>query len=154
MDDDTKIMRAFMESDGKKVVCGGTTAKIASRFLNKPIHNNMDGSPEVPPTSSIEGLDLVTEGVLTLNKTLQMLKIYASDEVDGDFFIALDENNGAARLTQMLIEECTVLRLFVGTAVNNAQTHVVPEISVRKNIVEQLKEAMEAIEKNVEIFYY
>ena len=154
MDDDTKIMRAFMESDGKKVVCGGTTAKIASRFLNKPIHNNMDGSPGVPPTSSIEGLDLVTEGVLTLNKTLQMLKIYASDEVDGDFFIALDENNGAARLTQMLIEECTVLRLFVGTAVNNAQTHVVPEISVRKNIVEQLKEAMEAIEKNVEIFYY
>ena len=154
MDDDRKIMKAFMESDGKKVVCGGTTAKIASRFLNKPIHNNTDGSPEVPPTSSIEGLDLVTEGVLTLNKTLQMLKIYASDEVDGDFFIALDENNGAARLTKLIIEECTVLRLFVGTAVNNAQTHVVPEISVRKNIVEQLKDAAEAIEKSVEIFYY
>lgn len=154
MDDDVKLMKAFMDSEGKKVVCGGTTAKIAAKYLNTDILPNDDGTHEVPPTSSISGLDLVTEGVLTLNKTVKMLREYASDDIDADFFIALDEPNGASRLSKLIIEDCTLLRLFVGTAVNSAQTHLVPEISVRKNIVEQLKEAVEAIEKNVEISYY
>lgn len=154
MDDDVRLMRAFMANDGKKVVCGGTTAKIAARFLNTGIVNNEDGNHEIPPTSSIEGLDLVTEGVLTLNKTVKMLRKYAGDDIDADFFIALDEPNGASKLAKMLIEECTLARLYVGTAVNSAQNHLVPEISVRKNIVEQLEEAMKAIEKSVEIFYY
>ena len=154
MDDDTKVMKAFMDSEGKKAVCGGTTAKIAARFLNARIIPNDDGNYEIPPTSAIEGLDLVTEGVLTLNHTVKMLRQYAGDDIDADFFIALDEPNGAAKLSKMIIEECTLLRLYVGTAVNSAQNHLVPEISVRKNIVEQLKEAAEAIEKNVEVFYY
>lgn len=154
MDDDVRIMKDFMESEGRRVVCGGTTAKIAAKYLNTAIVGNNDGSHEVPPTSTIKGLELVTEGVLTLNKTVKLLRTYASDEVDVDFFLELDENNGASRLAKMLIEECTELRLFVGTAVNSAQTHLVPDISIRKNIVEQLKEAAEAIEKIVKIKYY
>lgn len=154
MDDDAKIMKDFMDSEGRKVVCGGTTAKIAAKYLGTRIVNNNDGNHEVPPTSCIDGLDLVTEGVLTLNKTVKMLKTYAGDEVDVDFFIELDEDNGASRLTKLLIEECTELRLFVGTAVNSAQTHMVPDISIRKNIVEQLKDAVEGIEKIVKVRYY
>ena len=151
---DMKLMKAFMESEGRKVVCGGTTAKIAAKYLNEPVINNNDGTHDVPPTSAIAGLDLVTEGVLTLSKTVKMLREYASDDLDGDFFIALDEPNGAARLSKLIIEECTLLRMYVGTAVNDAQNHLVPEINVRKNIVEQLKEAAEAIEKRVDISYY
>ena len=148
MDDDSKIMKAFMDGDGKKVVCGGTTAKIAARYLNSRIVNNDDGTAQVPPTSSIQGLDLVTEGVLTLNQTVKLLREYAKDEVDPEIFILLDENNGAARLADMLIENCTLLKLYVGTAENSAQGNLVPEISIRKNIVEQLKAAVEALEKN------
>ena len=154
MVDDTRVMKLFMEGDGKKVVCGGTTAKIAAKFLNAPITNNDDASHEVPPTSSIAGLDLVTEGVLTLNKTVRMLRTYAGDDIDVDFFLELDENNGASRLAKLIIEDCTELHLFVGTAVNSAQNNLVPEISIRKNIVEQLKEAAEGIEKIVEIKYF
>ena len=154
MDDDSKIMKAFMDGDGKKVVCGGTTAKIAARYLNSRIVNNDDGTAQVPPTSSIQGLDLVTEGVLTLNQTVKLLREYAKDEVDPEIFILLDENNGAARLADMLIENCTLLKLYVGTAENSAQGNLVPEISIRKNIVEQLKAAVEALEKTVEITYY
>ncbi len=152
--DDAKVMKAFMDGDGKKVVCGGTTAKIAARYLDQKISNNNDGTAQVPPTSSVEGLDLVTEGVLTLNQTVRLLRAYARDDVDPEIFIALDENNGASRLADMIIENCTLLKLYVGTAENNAQENLVPEISIRKNIVEQLTDAVQALEKTVEVTYY
>lgn len=54
----------------------------------------------------------------------------------------------------MIIEECTRIRFFVGTAVNSAQNNLLPEISIRKNIVEQFKDVAQAIEKTVEIEYF
>ena len=154
MDDDERIMEAFLAGEGRSVICGGTTAKIAARYLHTSIHPNADGTPAVPPTSSIEGIDLVTEGVLTMNKAVSMLRRYAGDDIDADFFVALDENNGAARLAKMIIEECTRIRFFVGTAVNSAQNNLLTEISIRKNIVEQFKDVAQAIEKTVEIEYF
>ena len=70
--------------------------------------------------AEIEGIDLVTEGVLTLGKSLKLLKKYVRDEFDEEFFAELDADNGASRLAKLLIEECTELHLFVGTAVNDA----------------------------------
>ena len=73
--------------------------------------------------AEIEGIDLVTEGVLTLGKSLKLLKKYVRDEFDEEFFAELDADNGASRLAKLLIEECTELYLFVGTAVNDAHRH-------------------------------
>ena len=62
-------MYEFMHAEGKKVVCGGTTANIAARILHKEIITKVDyNDPDVPPMAVIDGLDLVTEGVLTLGK--------------------------------------------------------------------------------------
>lgn len=146
-----------MDGEGKRAVCGGTSANIAARYLEKDIETELNYSnPDVPPTAKIEGLDLVTEGVLTLSKTLQLLKQYLSDDVDMDFFLALDEDNGAARLARLIIEECTDLYLFVGKAMNIAhQNPNLPfDLSIRMNLVEQIKDSVQKMGKNVILTYY
>ena len=119
-----------------------------------PLIPNDDGTADVPPTSKIKGLDLVTEGVLTLGKTLKLLKQFDSGDVSGEFFDAIDENNGAAKLTSVILENCTDVRLFVGTAANAAQQNIGFDISVRSNITEQLKSVLESLGKRVHIRYY
>ena len=156
-EDDEKLVHEFMEKEGKKVVCGGTTANIAARVLKKEIVTSIDyADPNVPPTAVIEGLDLVTEGVLTIGKALKLLRRYERDEFDEEFFDELDAPNGASRLARLLIEECTDLNLFVGKAMNTAHENSdLPfDLSIRMNLVGQLKECVENLGKTVQIKYY
>ncbi len=156
-DDDERLMREFMETDGKKIISGGTSANIAARVLGKKIKTNMSSSDgDVPPTAEIDGIDLVTEGVLTLNKALGLLKRYASDDIDADFFVELDSGNGASEIARMIIEECTTLNMFVGTAINEAHkdTGVSFDLTVRMSLVEGIKSAAESMGKTVTVKYY
>lgn len=156
-EDDERLMKDFMQMEGKKVVSGGTSANIAARVLRKDIITTLDYTdPEVPPMATIEGLDLVTEGVLTIGKALGLLRRYQRDEFDTEFFDELDANNGASKLAKMIIEECTELNLFVGKAMNLAhQNSNLPfDLSVRMNLVEQLKEVAESLGKHVNLKYY
>lgn len=156
-EDDDKLMHDFMHAEGKKVVSGGTSANIAARYLNKEIITTINETdPDVPPAAEIEGLDLVTEGVLTLGRTLKLLKRYANDEFDADFFDELDADNGASKLAKMIIEECTELNMFVGTAMNKAHksAYLTFDLSMRMNLIEQLKNAVESIGKTVNVRYY
>ena len=155
--DDERLMHDFMHTEGKKVVAGGTTANIAARVLGKEIRTEIDTrNPDVPPMAVIDGIDLVTEGVLTLGRCLKLLKKYERDEFDAEFFDELDQNNGASRLAKMILEECTELHLFVGKAVNEA--HVDSELdfdlSMRMNLVDQLISTAEKIGKTVKVKYY
>ena len=156
-EDDEKLMYEFMHAEGKKVVSGGTSANIASRILHKEIVTKVDrNNPDVPPMASIEGLDLVTEGVLTMGRSLKLLKQYENDEFDVEFFDELDANNGASKLAKLIIEECTELNLFVGTAINEAhqESDLTFDLSLRMNLVEQLKNVVEKMGKAVKVKYY
>ena len=156
-EDDERVVHDFMAQEGKKIVCGGTSANIIARVLKKEIITSLNyADPTVPPTATIEGLDLVTEGVLTIGKALGLLKRYEKDEFDESFFEELDADNGAAKLAKYIIEECTELNLFVGKAMNVAhQNSNLPfNLSVRMNLVEQLKECVEHLGKNVHVQYY
>ncbi len=156
-EDDERVIREFMQSEGKKVVCGGTSANIAARVLRKKIVTTIDHEDlSMPPMAEIEGLDLVTEGVITLGKMMNLLRRYEQDDFDVEFFDALDANNGAAKLAKMLIEECTDINLYVGTAMNVAhQNSNLPfELSVRMNLVEQLQDVAKKLGKQVKVKYY
>lgn len=156
-EDDERAVRDFMHAEGKKVVSGGTSANIAARVLGKEIVTEIStAGSDVPPTAVIDGIDLVTEGVLTLGKCLKLLKKYVRGEFDAEFFDELDADNGASRLAKLLIEECTELNLFVGTAVNAAhkETELNFELSMRQNLVEQLVRTAEEMEKKVTVRYY
>lgn len=154
---DAQLMRDFMTSPGKKVVSGGTSANIAARVLNKKIIASIIyNDPEIPPVASLEGVDLVTEGVLTLNRCAQMLEQYNKGELSERFFYNLDADHGAANLAKLLIEECTHLNMFVGKAMNEAhQKASLPfDLSIRMRLVDKIRKECEAMGKIVTVRYY
>ncbi|HIV34078.1 MAG TPA: serine/threonine-protein phosphatase [Candidatus Blautia intestinigallinarum] len=154
---DETMVRSFMDSEGKKVIAGGSSSNMAARILRKEIITHVNYTdPFIPPTSTIEGIDLVTEGALTLSGSLKLLQKFERSEFDEAFFEELDQENGASKLAKMLIEECTNLNMYVGTASNAAYQNpdIDFDISVRKNLVEQIKEVMEKLGKTVTIQYY
>lgn len=156
-EDDERVVHDFMKQEGKKVICGGTSANVASRVLKREIVTLVKhADPKIPPMATMEGLDLVTEGVLTIGSALDLLHRYENDDFNEAFFDALDAENGAAKLARLLIEECTDLNLFVGKALNPAhQNSNLPfDLSVRMNLVEQLKDCAERMGKHVTVKYY
>ena len=155
-EDDERLMKDFMAVGGKKIVCGGTSSQIAARYLNQEMTNNNDGTKDVPPTANIRELDLVTEGVLTMSHTFKLLRQFDEGDIDAEFFEALDADNGGARLARILLEECTELNFFVGKANNQANydNNQLFDISVRRNLVVQIRDAMLDMGKQVNITYY
>lgn len=156
-DDDAVLMRDFMTTPGEKIVCGGTSANIAARILNKKIVASINYTdPEIPPTASLEGIDLVTEGVFTLNRCADMLERYNRGDMSEKFFDSLDADNGAAQLAKILVEDCTHLNMFVGRAMNAAHQNVgLPfDLSVRMRLVDKIKTECEKMGKTVTVKYY
>ena len=79
-DDCDKMMSLFFSKEGKHIVCGGTTSTIAAKYLGKPLRPKLEFvDKDVPPIAEIEGVDLVTEGVITINKVLTYAKDYLKD---------------------------------------------------------------------------
>ena len=79
-DDARRMMSLFFSKEGKHIVCGGTTSGIAADYLGKPLVASLEFlTPGVPPTASIEGVDLVTEGAITINRVLEYAKDYLGE---------------------------------------------------------------------------
>lgn len=155
--DDLRVMRMLMSSGGKKVVCGGTSANIAAKYLKKEVRTTLEYiDPDIPPIGFIEGIDLVTEGVRTLSRTLTLLKRYEKEDLNEEYFKELDKKNGGSMVAKVLIEDCTDLNLLVGKTINVA--HQSPElpfdISIRMNLIEQMKEVLTKLGKKVTLTYF
>ena len=159
-DDDEGMIKDFLSGDEgvKRIVCGGTSANIVSRVTGKKLDVSLDyNDPDIPPIAFIDGIELVTEGVLTLNRVLQLLKRYVNNEsVSEEFFLELDRPNGASMVAKMIIEDCTELNLYVGRAINSAyQNPGLPfDLGIRQNLVEQLKQTAGEMGKKVTVNYY
>lgn len=158
-EDDKKILKDFMSDEtAKRIVCGGTSATIVSRELGRKMDVSLDYvDPDIPPIAHIKGIELVTEGVLTLNRVVQLLKRYVKNEtITEEFFLELDKPNGGSMVAKMIIEDCTDLHLYVGKAINGAyQNPGLPfDLGIRQNLIEQLKHTVEEMGKPVEITYY
>ncbi|MCI7263948.1 MAG: SpoIIE family protein phosphatase [Otoolea sp.] len=158
-EDDVRMVNDFMaEEDAIKCVCGGTSSSVVARVLGRKLDvsiNYVDDS--VPPIAYIDGIDLVTEGVITMNKALGLLEKYTRDnEVDEKFFLELAKPNGASMLAELLIDCCTDLTMFVGCAINEAyQNPELPfEMGIRQKLVDQFSDVMTRLGKKVTIKYY
>lgn len=154
-EDDNKMLALFFSKQGKHIVCGGTTSKITAKYLGKEIVTNIDYTdPTIPPTASIEGVDLVTEGVITMARVLDYAKDYLED--NSLFEKWGKQHDGASEIAGILFKEATDINLFVGRAQNLA--HQSPELNISFNIkskiVEELTQCLERMGKTVVVNYF
>ena len=130
-DDCDRMMSLFFSKEGKHIVCGGTTSSIAAKYLGKPIRATLNfEQSDVPPIAEIEGVDLVTEGVITINKVIE----YARDALDkNELYDQWSiKQDGASKICRLLFEEATDINFYVGRAVNPA--HQNPDLPINFNI--------------------
>lgn len=156
-DDDRKMMNLFFTKQGKHIICGGTTSTIASRYLGKPIDSAIDIKKlgnEIPPIAYLEGVDLITEGIITINKVLFYLKDYLDKNECYQYWINNDD--GASQITRLLIEDSTDINFYVGKAINPA--HQNPDLnidfSIKMKLIEEVTKQLEMIGKKVVISYF
>ncbi len=153
-DFDSFAVKRLMSNRGKRVVCGGTAAKIVARETGEEIHTELNYiDMEVPPIAHIKGMDLVTEGVLTLKKATE--KIKGINSIDRDKQVSLDGEDGASRLAKLLVEDSTHINLIVGKAINPAHQNpdFPSDLSIKLKIVNQLVEALRNQGKVIETLY-
>ena len=154
-DDCNRMMSLFFSKAGKHIICGGTTSSIAAKYLGKPLIPTLSFErSDVPPIAEIEGVDLVTEGVITVNKVVE----YARDYLESN---ALYEEwsmhrDGASLIARLLFEEATDINFYVGRAVNPA--HQNPDLpinfNIKMNLVEELSACLKKMGKRIKVSYF
>lgn len=152
--DDENMAALFFARRGKHIVCGGTTASIVGKYLGRTVEAvQTKDSGDVPPISRIEGVDLVTEGVVTLNKVLEYGQNYlGSNEMYFDWFYKTD---GAALLAAALFEEASDIHFYIGCAVNPAhQTNRKLGISLKMKLIDEIVDVLRKMNKNVQVNYF
>ena len=153
MTDNRRMMALFFAKGGKHIVCGGTTAGIAAEYLHKPVRMNYTSpDPDIPPTSEIEGVDLVTEGIITVDRTLQYAKDYIKDNKSFDEWSY--KKDGASLAARMLFEGCTDINMFIGRAANPAHKDLPINFNVKMEIVSELADCLRKMGKHVKVMYF
>ncbi len=152
-DDDEKVLSLFFSKTGKHIVSGGTTSNIVARYLNKELELPLDyEDKEIPPTSKIEGVDLVTEGVITLNRVLE----YAKDALgrNNSYFSWSYKQDGASLIAKALLEEATDINFFVGGAINQAHQDEQINFKIKMQLIDELAKVLITLGKNVKVSYF
>ena len=149
--DDEATMRLFFSKAGAHVVCGGTTSKTVAAYLGKEVFIKEDtATEEVPAMSRIEGVDLVTEGLLTLRATLDLVRKYRRD-----CMMTLELENrkkdGASCLAELLLERASDVNIFFGTSVNTSNMTQDMSFQSKLGLAKDLEKELTELGKNVKI---
>ena len=134
---DKELAELVKNFNGRKILSGGTTADIVSRELKIPIEDTLEfDDPDLPPLSFMEGIDLVTEGILTLSKTAELLEKYSPRTELG---------KGPADLIVKQVLESDAIHLVAGTAVNVAHQdpNLPVELEIRRSVMKKIAGILE-----------
>jgi hypothetical protein len=148
-EDDGSVVKNLMTSNGKKIVCGGTTGNIVARELQQELDVDLSTlSDDVPPVGIIKGVDLVTEGTITLLRTLELLKDSSKRDT------LRYKKDGASRLAYELTETDSIT-IHLGRAMNAAhQNPDLPiDLGLKSQFVEEIARLLESRDKEVDISY-
>ena len=134
---DAEMARIFREYPGKRLVAGGTTASIIARETGAAVKVDLGHlDPEIPPTATMTGADLVTEGIITLGRTAELL-------ATGERFEDLPRNAAAQAIDLML--DSDIIEFVVGTKINEAHQdpNMPVELEIRRNVIKRLAAVLE-----------
>ncbi|MGL4732017.1 MAG: SpoIIE family protein phosphatase [Clostridium sp.] len=150
---DNEIVKKIMSTYGRRIVCGGTAGNIVARELNEEVKTSFKVvDKDIPPIGYIKGIDLVTEGVLTIRKATEILeKVKMATDLK-----FLYEEDGASKLARMLYEDCTHVKFIIGRAINPAhQNPDFPnELSIKLYVLNELKNTLSGLGKIIEVEFY
>ena len=154
-DDCNRMLAMFFSKAGKHIVCGGTTSSIVAKYLNKPLRPTLSfEQSDVPPIAEIEGVDLVTEGVITINKVVEYAKDYLGENLAYEHWSF--SKDGASLICRLLFEEATDINFYVGRAINPA--HQNPDLpinfNIKMNLVAELSKSLRRMGKRVKVSYF
>jgi len=144
------VVTRFLGLEGRKIVCGGTTGNIVARRLGQEVEVEMKTvTSDVPPIGHLDGVDLLTEGIITMSRMLALL-----EECDFDPARLPVERNGAVLLARELLD-ADVIHFIVGQSINEFYQN--PEfskhISIRKNLIRDIVFALNQHNKAVTVEY-
>lgn len=152
-EDDRSYFETFFQKEGMHVVCGGTTAKLVADYLHTKVINIPDsGSEDVPAMSEIKGIDLVTEGLLTLQKLMEYYEDFSEDRLY--FNRLIKKKDVAAELFRILFTEATEINFFFGNALNENYTALHIDREKKKELALELIDNLEAEGKKVKICFW
>ena len=151
-DDADRMMSLFFSKEGKHIICGGTTSTIAANFLRKPLRASLNfEQSDIPPIAELEGVDLVTEGVITVNRVVEYAKDYLGENKHYEHWSF--KKDGASLICRLLFEEATDINFYVGRAINPA--HQNPDLpinfNIKMNLVEELSKALRKMGKKIKV---
>ncbi len=154
-DDCNRMMSLFFSKEGKHIICGGTTSSIAAKYLGKPLKASLNFErSDVPPIAELEGVDLVTEGVITINRVLEYAKDYLGENEQYEQWSF--KRDGASLISRLLFEEATDINFYVGRAINPA--HQNPDLpinfNIKMNLVEELSKCLKLMGKRIKVSYF
>ena len=154
-DDAERMMSLFFSKEGKHIICGGTTSSIAAKYLGKELRPTLNfEKSDVPPIAELEGVDLVTEGVITVNKVLEYAKDYLGENEHYEHWSF--KRDGASLISRLLFEEATDINFYVGRAINPA--HQNPDLPInfiiKINLVAELSECLKKMGKRIKVSYF
>ena len=154
-DDCDRMMSLFFSKEGKHIICGGTTSSIAAKFLHKPLKPSLKFErSDIPPIAELEGVDLVTEGVITVNRVLEYARDHLAENTKYDIWS--QHRDGASLISRLLFEEATDINFYVGRAINPA--HQNPDLpitfSIKMSLVEELSECLRQMGKRIKVSYF
>ncbi len=154
-DDANRMMSLFFSKEGKHIICGGTTSSIAAKYLGKPLRATLSfEQSDVPPIAELEGVDLVTEGVITVNRVVEYAKDYLDQNIHYEHWNF--KRDGASLISRLLFEEATDINFYVGRAVNPA--HQNPDLpitfNIKMNLVEELSKCLRQMGKRIKVSYF
>ncbi len=134
---DKELAEKVKAYNGKVILCGGTTADIVARELNRTIVDELIfEDPELPPESFLEGIDLVTEGILTLQKVSEILKTYKNSVRLG---------KGPADKIVRMVMECDEIHFIIGTRINIAHQdpNLPVDLEIRRTVIKRIARLLE-----------
>lgn len=153
--DAKNMVSQFLSKEGIRVVCGGTTASLAAKHLGEPIWVDLAYTrDDIPPVGYLKGVDLVTDGVLTLSKVVLYAKDYLGDKKLCEQWRFSED--GASLLTRLLLEKAGNVNLFVGKAVNPA--HQGPDFPIpfdaKMDLAKELMVCLSKMGKRIKVCYF
>ena len=154
-EDTDRMLSLFFSKEGKHIICGGTTSSIAAKYLGRRLTSIVPTEPtDIPPMAHIDGVDLVTEGVVTINKVIEYAKDYLGDNQTYEHWGY--KKDGASQISRLLFEEATDINFYVGKAINPA--HQNPNLPINFNIkmhlVDELSGCLRRMGKRVKVSYF